>query len=47
MRAAGRADSKIDIDEELLTKIIAKCSTEITPIMTTNKCMAQEILNTY
>jgi|LauGreDrversion4_2_1035121.scaffolds.fasta_scaffold232728_1 hypothetical protein len=47
MRAAGRADTKIDIDQEMLTKIIAKCSTEATPSMTTNKSMAHEILNTY
>lgn len=44
---AGRSDRKIDVDEEVLTKIIARCSSEATPSMSTNKGMAHEILNTY
>ncbi len=47
LRASGKSDFKIEMDEELLTKIIARCFSEATPSMASNKNMAIEILNSY
>lgn len=44
---SGKSENKVPVDEELLSKIIAKCASETTPSMATNRGMAHEILITY
>jgi hypothetical protein len=36
-RASGRSENKIEVNEELVTRIIARCSQEATPTMQSNK----------
>jgi hypothetical protein len=47
MRAAGRTENREVVDEELMSKIIARCASEATPSMASNRIMAEEIVNNY